>query len=192
MALAQLQTALARLFTDAGLVEAFCLDPLATARRLGLAAKDVEVFAALDAAAVQNFASTLTRKRILDVRKTLPLTYRALGSDFDTLLVAEIAGPPRPGRHRADAALLARLLAARAAQGAASPSWIGDLARYEATFLVFERPGRGVAIRSFHFPLKILIGALLSGERPGEVAPRPGFGLWLRLTKSSGLIHLLW
>lgn len=192
MALAQLQAALARLFTDANLVEAFCREPRATAQRLGLRAKDAEIFAALDAAAVRNFVGALTRKRILDARKTLPLTYRALGSEFDTLLAAEIAGPPKPERGRADAALFADRLGARAAHGAATPAWIGDLARYEAAFLAFEQPGRGVAIRSFRFPLKILIGALLSDERPGEVAPRRSFGLWLRLAKSSGLVHWLW
>jgi len=192
VALAQLQAALARLFTDANLVEAFCREPGTTARRLGLTAKDAEIFAALDAAAVRNFASALTRKRVLDARKTLPLTYRALGPEFDSLLAAEIAEPSQPERRGADAALLADRLAARAAQGTVAPAWIGDLARYEAAFLAFERPERGVAILSFRFPLKILIGALLSGERPGRIAPRRSFGLWLRLRKSSGLIHVLW
>ena len=53
---------------------------------------------------------SLSQKRLADARKTLPMTARALGAEFEQLLLPELDAPPSSGRHRDDAArLVARI-----------------------------------------------------------------------------------
>jgi hypothetical protein len=172
--LAQTQRLLARLFTDADFRGDFFADPEA-AGRSGLET--------LDAGAVAHFSNSLTGKRLLDARKALPLTAKALGTQFAPLLRAQLQGPPRAGRHRADAAALV----ARLAAGDASPAWIADLARYEMAFAEATAPGPLLILRRFRWPPQRLAAAALSGGTPG--APKMAFCLWLRLPGAPKLLH---
>lgn len=176
MALAQTQALLARLFTDGAARRAYFADPMRFARGAGLSETEAQSLAALDRREVEAFAQTLLGKRALDARKVLPLTARALGKDFDALLFAAIVGPPSPGRHRADAASLARHLAARSEP---DPSWIADLARYELAFIEATRPGAALLLRTFQHPVAKIARQIVMGATP-LAKPRASFGLWLR------------
>jgi hypothetical protein len=174
MPLKETQALLALLYTDETFREAFFRAPLERARQFGLGEAEAESFARIDPAAVARFADCLKGKRTLDARKTLPLTHTALGARFDRELFAAISGPPRPGRHRADAAALARRLAC------AEPQWIGDLARFELAFVEAGARRNCLALRFFRYPVAEIAAQLACGEAPGA-ARRPSVGVWLRL-----------
>jgi hypothetical protein len=175
MGLSQTQALLARLFTDAGLRRAFFDAPQETARRFGLSDREATDMAALDRREVEDFAQSLLGKRALDARKALPLTAKALGNDFDRLLVQAIEGPPAPQRHRADAAALTEFLNERRA----AFGWIADLARYEMAFVAAARPGAFFLLRRFAFPVDDIARQLVAGATVAAT-PRPRLGFWLR------------
>ena len=177
MALAQTQALLARLFTDAAARRAFFTDPAGYGRASGLSAAEARTFAGLDKGEVVAFARSLLGKRALDVRKVLPLTARALGARFDALLLEALEGPLPPGRHRADAAALARHLTAKRD---ADPPWVGDLARYELAFVEASRPGAALLLRRFRYPVETIARGLAANAAPAA-EPRASFGVWLRL-----------
>lgn len=175
MALRETQALLARIFTDAEARREFFDDRYRAARAFGLSETETEAIVALDKCEVESFARSLLGKRALDARKTLPLTAKALGQEFDRLLFEAIDGPPQPQRHRADAAALTRLLASRPMD----PPWIGDLARYEMGFVAAARPGAFFLMRRFAFPVDEIARQLLTGARV-DVSCRRRVGLWLR------------
>lgn len=175
MGLMQTQALLARLFTDARLRRVFFEDPQGAAQGFGLSQEEAKTFARLDRREVEEFARCLLGKRALDARKVLPFTARALGADFDRLLLEAIDGSPSRERHRSDAAALARLLSARAS----GPPWIGDLARFETAFASAARPGAVILLRRFAWPVDDIARQLLAGAHL-HVAPRRRLGLWLR------------
>ena len=82
MALAQVQAALARLYTDEAERAAFLADPQGAACALGLEADDAATLAAIAPQTLRRFADSLKAKSLLDARKMTPLTARALGDDF--------------------------------------------------------------------------------------------------------------
>src|ERR1700722_18045520 len=148
MALGDVQTALARLLTDTGARAMFARDPLSAGRALGLDEADARSVAALAPHALDRFGASLRSKRALDARKLLPLTALALGDALAPRLREALQA--RPGSAAADAiALVSRL----SADTAASPPWIGDLARYEAAFIASRRGPWGVHLRPFPLPL---------------------------------------
>ena len=186
MALGEVQTALARLLTDTAARAMFARDPLSAGRSLGLDEADARSVAALPPHALDRYGASLKSKRALDARKLLPLTALALGDDFAPRLREVL--PARPGGAVADAiALVSRL----AADTAASPPWIGDLARYEAAFIAARRRPWGVQLRRFRYPVPSIAAALHRGVSPSVVAPRPTLGLWAR-APGQALVHRCW
>jgi len=186
MGLAEVQAALARLFTDEGLRDRFFADPIAVGRSLGLDQAEAVGLSALSARHVEDFAATLRHKRVDDARKVLPLTARSLGGDFGRHLLAAIEGPTPPGRHVDDA----RALVARLAQTAGiAPVWMADLARYEFAFREAMAMRRGIALRRFRFPVDRIVASIYRGEPIEEYKPRPSLGIWSRLPGCRGLLH---
>jgi len=180
MPLKETQALLALLYTDEGFREAFFRAPQECARQFGLGEAEAETLARIDPGGVARFADCLKGKRALDARKTLPLTHRALGARFDKELFAAISEPPAPGRHRADAAALARRLARLSVEGRAEPVWIGDLARFEMAFVTAGSRRTGVWLRLFRHPVAQIATQLARGEAP-NARRRPSVGVWLRL-----------
>jgi len=191
MTLAALQTALAKILTDETLRGDFLAERATTVRRLDMSVEDAAALIEIDTFGLRNFADCLRRKRILDVRKVLPLTCQVLGDEFDRLLRTVIEGPPRAGRHRADAAALVCCLCSSSAQVPIQATWIADLARYEMAFVTAGTTGTCCILRCFRFPVAAIAGAVLSGRTPGRVAPRTSIGLWLRLGRKKRLRYLL-
>jgi hypothetical protein len=186
MALGEVQTALARLLTDTAARAMFARDPFSAGRALGLDEADARSVAALAPQALDRFGASLKSKRALDARKLLPLTALALGDAFGPRLREALQA--RPGGAAADAIALASRLAA---DTAASPPWIGDLARYEAAFIAARRRPWGVQLRLFRYPVPSIAAALHGGVSPGVVAPRTTVGLWAR-APGQALVHRCW
>lgn len=173
--LKNMQAFMARLFTDVILRKAFFDSPGATAERLGLKEIQAATLATLDPREVEDFARSLRGKRALDARKTMPLTAKALGKDFERFLDEVIDGPATPQRHRADVAALAERLAKTT-----DPPFIGDLARYEATFVAAVRPGAFLALRWFKYPVDDIARLLRKGAAIYDIKPHGRVALWLR------------
>ncbi len=186
--LGQTQALLGRLFTNAPFRHEFFAKPERTALDFGLTADEAWTLKAVDAKSVARFVDSLSQKRLADARKSLPMTARALGAEFEQLLLPELDGAPSSGRHRDDAARLV----ANIEQGANAgwvPPWIVDLARYEMAFVAAARPGAVLILRLFRWPPRLLAAAALSGADVG--APRRALGLWLRLPGARRLFHRL-
>ena len=192
MALADVQAVLARLFTDAPFRAAFFDDPVAVGRSCGLEAAEARTLAGLSRVEVDVFAGTLTRKRIADVRKMLPLTARALGDAFAGHTRPALAGAARPGRHRDDACAMAEHLCRLARYHQLAPPWAADLARYEAAFSVAQRHPIGLQVRCFRFPVAALAMAILRSAPTAGIRRRLTVGLWLRWPGRHGVFHRVW
>jgi hypothetical protein len=176
MALAEVQAALAKLFTQTQARAAFARDSLAAGRALGLDEADAAALARLAPRALERYAASLTAKRRLDAAKLLPLTALALGDEFGPRSSEAFAEPP-PGAVADALALVDRL----ASDPRAAPPWIGDLARYEGAFLRSRRPRCAIRVHRFHFPVLAIAGALRRGERIDAVPPRRCIGIWARM-----------
>jgi hypothetical protein len=192
MALADVQSILARLFTDAPLRAAFFDDPVAVGRSCGLDVAEARTLAGLSRAEVDGFAATLQRKRIADVRKMLPLTARALGDAFAGHVRPVLAGAARPGRHHDDACAVAEHLRRMARYHQLTPPWAADLARYEAAFGVAQCRPVGLLVRRFRFPVAALAMAILRGAPTAGISPRMTVGVWLRWPGRRGAFHRVW
>jgi hypothetical protein len=192
--LAKVQAVLARLFTDAAFRAAFFDDPAAVGRSCGLGPAEARTLADLSRSEIDGFAATLTRKRIGDVSKMLPLTARVLGSAFGDHVRPALAGAARPGRHCDDARAVADRLRRLARDGALTPPWAADLARYEVAFSDAARRRAGVLARGFRFPVARLAMAIFHGApvTATDEKPRTTIGVWLRWPGRSEVVHRVW
>jgi hypothetical protein len=192
MALTRIQPTLARLFTDAPFRASFFADPIAVGGSLGLEPSEASALAELSADAVEQFAASIRRKRLDDVRKVLPLTARALGDAFDRHVLATIVGAVRPGRHRDDARALVDHLCRLSRSNELAPPWTADLARYEATFVDALRRSACLLVRRFRFPVARLAAAIHCGAPIGNIEPRKTISVWLRIPGRRGIMHRIW
>jgi len=192
MALADVQTILARLFTDASFRASFFADPLSVGRSFGLEPSEASSLAELSRTTVEQFAATIRRKRVDDMRKVLPLTARALGVAFDRHALTAIVGAVRPGRHRDDARVLLDHLSQLSQSNELEPPWPADLARYEATFGEALHCSACLLVRRFRYPVARLAAAIQSGAPIGNVAPRMMIGFWLKVPGRRGITHRIW
>jgi hypothetical protein len=191
MGLSEVQGALARLFTDEALRTAFFEDPQSAGRALGLDEADAAILAGMAPQAILQFAQSLRAKRILDARKTMPLTAQTLGEAFAEHFRAAVAPLRQNAGRGEEAQAVAARLAALAGTGAVAPVWIGDLARYEAAFVEASRRRFGLRLRLFRYPVAVIAASLHAGAAPAAVAPKLSLGVWGR-RPDGRLFHRLW
>src|SRR5215471_17587304 len=110
---------------------------------------EASTLAQLSQASVEQFAATIKRKRVDDMRKVLPLTARALGGAFERHALTAIVGAVSPPREDARALLDHIVQLSRSKK--LEPPWTADLARYEATFGDALRRSACVSVRRFRF-----------------------------------------
>jgi hypothetical protein len=187
MAVAEVQRALARLFTDKAVREAFLTDPQSGAAMLGLDEGDATLLSRVAPRELRRFAASLASKRVLDARKWTPLVAEALGDRFCPLFAA--SPDSRDPVRQAEA--FAAYLAALAGQGKIEPVWIGDIARYEATCVAARRPGFIFRLRFFRYPVGSIAIALTRGELVAEARTGFSFALWFR-GPDGKLLTYLW
>jgi hypothetical protein len=114
--LAELEGALARLYTDDALRERFFADPESVGPTLGLDGDESARLASSDRARIDLFADTLRTKRHGEVSRLLPRTVVAAGEDTFRDLFFEFARTFVPGgvhKHNADAMAFASRLTKR-------------------------------------------------------------------------------
>jgi hypothetical protein len=114
--LAELEGALARLYTDDALRERFFADPESVGSTLGLDGDESARLASSDRARIDLFADTLRTKRYGEVSRLLPRTLAAAGEGEFRSLFFEFAKtfiPEGVHKHNADALAYANWLAER-------------------------------------------------------------------------------
>jgi hypothetical protein len=193
MALAEVQGALARLYTDAALPARFFADPVAVAPELGLSPEEARQLGTLQAEQIHFFADTLRRKRLGEVRALLPLTHRLLGRAFVALFwqIAPTYVPRGIHKHRDDALAFVAFLERAARAEGVTPAWALDLARYEAAWLLVTEPTRRWTLRWFHYPVATVAQALARGAILPALRQQRTIGLWVRLSGRHTPRHLL-
>ncbi len=177
MALAEVQKALARLFTDKAAREAFLADPQSAAATLGLDKADATLLSTMAPQELRRFSASLASKRALDARKWTPLVAAALGARFGPLFAAVPGSGADPARQ---AEAFAVHLSMLAKQRKIEPPWIGDLARYEAACVTAGRPRLAFRVRLFCYPVGLIAVAVARGAPVSEARPGLTCGLWLR------------
>lgn len=113
MPLAELQTALAHLYTREDARASLETNPAAFAERFGLGPSDRERLAAIGQTRLHAYADSLDRKRASEAARLLPLSARALGGAFRQNALRYARRFPladRPSRYRVDAVAFARHL----------------------------------------------------------------------------------
>jgi hypothetical protein len=144
--LAELEEALARLYTDDGLRARFFADPRSVGAELRLEESEAERLAATDRERIELFAETLRLKRFGEVRGLLPRSLAALGEDelrARFLNFAREFVPEGVYKHHADALAFAGSLVDRL-EGAPRRAAAFD----GAVLGLFYRPrGRGAVAR---------------------------------------------
>lgn len=187
MALGETQALLARLFTDAALRRQFFDAPVDVAKQSGLGEADARMIATIDRAEVEAFARGLFGKRASDLRRSMPLTARALdhaaiglnrpnaeNERFDAILMNALAAAG--SRSTSDAATLLRYLDALGAKDD-SFGYVADIARFELAFIEAARPG--LWIRRFRYDVRALATALRA-DAAARPMRREMIGIWAR------------
>jgi hypothetical protein len=189
MGLREVQGALARLFTDEALRSAFLKNPAGAGPMLGLDENDAAMLGTLAPRDLRQFANSLRSKRLLDARKAMPLTARALGESFAGHL--QESSPHAGARLAEQAIALAVRIAALARAQKIAPAWVGDLARYEAAFVAVAPRRFALRMARFAYPVGLIAASLQAGATPGAIAPRATFGIWAR-RPAGRLFHRLY
>ncbi|MBV9851453.1 MAG: hypothetical protein JO250_17430 [Armatimonadetes bacterium] len=189
MGLAEVQSALARLYTDVSLRERFLADPGVVGQELGLSDEEIAQITHLSAPQLRFFAASLVSKRRQEVEKLLPRTRRALGRQFGTCFARYAVAPIPDGIHKHWKEALA--FAAFLEQSGGQPPWVGDVLRYERAWLEASSPGRLWLVRRFGHPVGQPVPQVTDDVSLQALPPRLTIGLWFRLGRHGTLRHVL-
>jgi hypothetical protein len=175
MGLADFQTVLARLFTDATLRARFLADPTGVGGELGLPP------GLLSEKQIQLFAESLVSKRHLEVQKLLPMTNRLYGEEFGGHFVRYAVAPMTDSlqKHRQDALAFAKFLLAQNAPG--RTPWAREILRYETASLQFYTSSLPMRAVWFRCPVGWLIAEMAAGRMPSTVPKCPTMGIGIRM-----------
>jgi hypothetical protein len=188
MALAEIQSALARLYTDAMLRDRFFAAPLLVGEQLGLSADDASDLARIPRREVDQFAQSLRRKRRDQVRRVVPNAARSIGGRRFAELFERYANESSPRGSKAGLADAAGFVAAvRRWAKDVEPPWAIDLAEYELTWRQATRSGRAPIMRIFRYP----VGRLAIASPSEPVVPWTTLAIWWRPTWCGPVRHVV-
>ena len=186
MGLAQTQQILARLYTNTEFRERFFANPQGVGADLGLSGDEAQQLAELSARDVTLFANSLKWKRLGEVRELLPRTARLLGKNFNALFwrYAESYIPQGIKKHRKDAISFAHFITKVAADEGMEPAWVGDVVRYEKTWLLADQASIYWRVCWFRYPIHKL-------ENSDVCIPEPTIAVWWRLSARSPVFYIV-
>ena len=187
MGLAEIQLALARLSIDPAFRDRFFADPPAGGRELGLNFDESQKLAGIPRKQIEQFAASLRHKRLDQVRRTIPLTARALGGRFAELFERYVV-ESTPRGSKADLDDAAGFVAAIGQwDGRIEPPWAVDLARYELAWRHATRSARAPVLRLFRFQ----VARLASDREPDPIVPRLTLAFWWRPNRRGNVRHIV-
>lgn len=189
MGLREIQRVLAQLYTNAALREGFFADPQAVGEELGLSAAEVQQVAQLSAQQVNLFANSLHGKRLGEVCKLLPLTYRALGKHFALLFrrYAETYVPKGIKKQRDDAISFATFVEQVARVEDIEPAWAMEVLRYEKADLMAGSVTRRLMVCRFGYAIGKLVQSLDRSDEIPSLVRRPTIVFWVHFTRQGHL-----
>ncbi|MBD2493504.1 hypothetical protein [Nostoc sp. FACHB-280] len=181
MGLAQTQQVLAQLYTNTEFRGRFFANPQAVGVEFGLSDDEVQQLAEVSSQEVNIFANSLKWKRLGEIRELLPRTAKALGKDFNTLFwrYAETYLPTGIKKHRDDAIAFANFMIKVAQNENLEPAWIGDLVRYEQTWLLTYEPGVYLKFCWLRYAIH------------RDFTAKPTLAIWWRWSGRSHLRHII-
>ena len=184
MGLAEMQKALARLYTNTSLRERFFADPVAVARELGFTDEEARQLVAISPQRVETFARALHTKRLLQVSKLLPLTSRILGARFATAFrqFADTHIPEGTKKHLGDAFAFAEEMERLLRCEWHEPHWVLDLLRYEKARIKAADPRRHIVACVFRHDISRLVRSLARKE-DASISTRRCVAVWARLRR---------
>jgi hypothetical protein len=189
MGLAEVQTLMAHVYTDATIRGRFFEDPAALGGEYGLAPDELGQFEQLFASQVRFAAAALRHKRLNGVAKLMPLSRQMLGEHFARLFTrhAEAYAPSGIRRHRGDALAFAAFVERLAHSELIEPAAALDQLRYEAAWLQAADATPCWIVRRFHQPIRTRRadgGEQVQGRRLRAA-------LWVRVRPGGRLRHLV-
>lgn len=202
MTLLDVQTALARLFTDGALRARFLTDPVEVCSELALSSDERESLLTLDRQQIERFAGSLRRKRRGSVRGLLPATATLLCARAEELFAEYADQSAWPGGSTADALGFLRHAARHAGPGSgllrdtmrceqamleillAVAGDRGQCASHELDADGMPRSTSRMAVLAVDYDLEALYPRLVRGE-PVAAAREPSFLLVGRATGST-------
>jgi hypothetical protein len=183
MSLLDVQNLLARIFTDEDLRLRFLSEPDKIGIENNLSAAEIEQIRQILPEQINFFADSLFYKRLHEVEKLLPLTRKALGTEFEKYF-REFANqflPQTIKKHLEDAIEFIEFLQSKKIE----PVWAKDLARFEGARLSFNNSEKRILLKRFDFDIREIIkeisrqGAKAQSDFPG----RKTYAVWLRIGK---------
>lgn len=179
MALKQQQDLLARLYTDVDFQLRFLAFPLSFNEEFGLEAAEAESLARVASSEVRWFSESLVRKRLREVAKLLPLTKRAMGTEFDWRFLEFSAKfkPTSIKKHLEDALAFADSVLSNPNDAVAK-----SIVRFETARLRHNAFGRWLSICMLRHDPRSL-PALDSGTDL-----RKGIGIWIAIGRRSRIL----
>jgi hypothetical protein len=192
MGLAELQHALARLYTNTALRERFFADPVGVARELGFADEEARQLVAISPQRVETFARALHTKRLLQVSKLLPLTNRVLGQRFAAAfrVFADTSVPTGTKKHLGDASAFAAHVERMLRRERGQPPWVLDLLRYEKARIKAADPRRHLVVCVFRHDISRLVRSLARKEE-AAVHPRRCAAVWARVRRGQPIRYVV-
>ena len=191
MALAHVQSMLARIYTDTELRQKFLLNPFEVATEYNLEDSEIEQVIDLSKDQVESFAVSLIYKRLGEIRKKLPFTARLLGKKFSRLFFqyAQASTPQGIKKHLEDTFLFADYIKRMAGQEKAAP-WVVEVLQYEVNGIKAIISKFSLSFVIFHYDIKGLVDSLL---RDNQIQPkkRLRIGSWIKYLPSKRIFHII-
>lgn len=182
MGLANIQRVLAQLYTNTTLRERFLADPQGIGQELGLETAEIAQIAQISAQQVTLFANSLHSKRLGEVYKLLPLSYKVLGQSFTALFrqYADTYVPHGIKKHRDDAITFAAFIERIAHSKGIEPEWAIEVVRYEKARLLALEATRCLVICRFRYNMSKLLQGVARGDERLLLVRRLGIVVWWR------------
>lgn len=190
MGLAQMQAALARLYTDNALRERFVAAPEAVGAEFGLSREEAQQLAEQCAPQIDRFAASLHSKRWNEIVKLFPLTHRVLGAGLLRFFrcYADTYVPQGIKKHREDAIAFAEFVGRTATLEEGEPWWALELLRYEKASLLLRGENCRWHLCRFRCAVDQLAQVLLTRqEEPPAPSSQVRILFWFRLTRRGRL-----
>ena len=191
MALAHVQSMLARIYTDKELRQKFLLNPFDVATEYHLEDSEIEQVIDLSKDQVESFSVSLIYKRLGEIRKKLPFTARLLGKKFSRLFFqyAQASTPRGIKKHLDDTFLFAAYIKRMAAQEKVDP-WVVEVLQYEVNGIKAVVSAVSASFMIFHYDIRELVDLLL---KDGQIQPskRLRMALWVKYLPSKRIFHII-
>ncbi len=188
MSLLTVQQVLARIYTDSKLRDDFLTNPDVVGINLGLNCQEIAQLSKLSRQQVNLFASSLKRKRLGEIHKLLPLSYKVLGKKFDRLFskYSETYLPTGSKKHLLDAVFFSNFLQEYLTRDNPYSTWLLDILDYEKVKLKMLQRKRLFICDRFDYNLESLINSLDFNSQP-RLTFQPNIGIWFKLIPNSKL-----